>query len=186
MRSRRLWEIALVLVALACLADRRLEHTRSLVLAHRHQHPGGPFWTALTTETRVDLLSLDPYRDHGDNSGRYPGVAPRPTPEPTPQRATFFGYAILGETTLSEEERERLVRALDNGIADYNVDGDPLCFEPRHGLRFASYQALICFHCGQVFVSCPDSPTVKLYTTHAPAPIFNDVLVRHHVPLPTL
>ena len=110
---------------------------------------------------------------------------------------TFQGYAIVGQLNVhSLSTREKLVAALDDGIrGEYKSVPPgvevalPDCFNPRHGIRATkgdeTIEFLICFECAQIQVSSNRGKSWFFMTTKKPAGVFNSVLRRAHVPLPS-
>ncbi len=96
-------------------------------------------------------------------------------------------YPILGQTRIrAGAERNRLLDALDNGIA--NGNGIAKCFDPRHGIRARkdgeTIECLICFECRQIRAWSNKGTKWEFVTSDEPAAIFNRVLKKARVPLP--
>lgn len=149
------------------------------------------FWEAFEHGTKPELLSLDPrsIREsqplHIDGQVFYkPGF---PHGRFVPAERNFLGYEILGRTVLTEDETRDVLRALWWGTAENSI-AEGGCFEPRHGLRVAweghRYEAVICFHCLQIYGFVGGRQTFKARTSKTPAAALNAILTRHGVPLP--
>ena len=116
----------------------------------------------------IELYSLDP-----DKKARKPGTG-------------FRDWQVLGQTTLSGEDKKAIVKALQKGIAD--SDGSvAACFNPRHGIE-ATYdgkkvELVICFECSSIS-GWNDGTRFSVLTTGGPAKEFNRVLEAKGVPLP--
>ena len=110
---------------------------------------------------------------------------------------TFLGYAIVGQLDIhSPSTKEKLIAALDDGIRDEYKSvppgvevAPPNCFNPRHGIRAKkgdeTIELLICFECSQIQVSSNKGKSWFFMTTKNPAGVFNSVLRKAGVPLPT-
>jgi hypothetical protein len=110
---------------------------------------------------------------------------------------TFQGHAILGRLNFqTASNRAKLIAALDDGIGEEEKSippgvGVPLpdCFNPRHGIRATkgdeTIEFLICFECAQIQVSSNKGKSWFFMTAKKPAGVFNSVLRRVHVPLPS-
>lgn len=99
---------------------------------------------------------------------------------------TFQGRIILGQLDVqSRGTRMELIDALNQGIsAGKSV---ALCFNPRHGMRARkgdeTVELLICFECGQIYVTSHSATSQLFMTTTNPASIFNRVLKEAGIPV---
>ena len=96
------------------------------------------------------------------------------------------GWQVLGQTTLSGDEKTAIVKALQKGIAA--SDGSvAACFNPRHGIE-ATHDGkrvvlIICFECSSISGSIDGAP-FSVLTSGRAADEFNRVLTANKVPLP--
>ena len=110
-------------------------------------------------EGAFTLYSLD-----GD---RYPG-------EPAPEGAQLLhGGLVLQECDItSTATREKIFRALDDGIDGYGGGVPVDCFRPRHAIRVDSMGVtvdyLICFQCRNYYIYEGDKMVSGGHTTSSP------------------
>jgi len=116
----------------------------------------------------VVLLSVNPQKAKAGDKG-----------------AIFHGYPVLGEVTLTGEDRKVVLAALAKGIAEAPELG-ARCFIPRHGLRVtengATVEHLICFECSWIYTYEGGKRTVKCIA-NTPRGTFNRVLRDADIPL---
>ena len=134
---------------------------------------------ALENADAVELLSLFPYPRGVDE-------------ELWTERGYSDGeliddYAVIGKTTLSPNDRRRIVQALYDGIDD--SDGMvAACFNPRHGLTMTHQgkrvDVVICYQCLSMQMHLDGEHAANVLTTEAPKRVFNAVLRAAKVPLP--
>ena len=101
----------------------------------------------------------------------------------------YFGgeWRSLGHVEITgKKTKSALLAAFYDGIAQST--GQPLCFEPRHGLRAIrngkTVDFVICFHCVQmqVFDGTTENPPY-VGISNSPKKFFNDLLQQDGVPL---
>jgi hypothetical protein len=138
------------------------------------------FADALERGETLQLLSLFPYpRRHEEVLWKERGYD---------QGEVLGDYAVLGRTELEPTARRRLVNAFYKAVAE--SDAMAACFEPRHAIRVrsehATFEAVICFACGQVDVTKDGKPfggfSIALYVPRA----FDDPLRRAGIPMSDL
>lgn len=123
---------------------------------------------ALRKDPKTTLFSIDPYFDSED------------------PKDSLLNHRIYGKTVLgSEKDRDTLVSVLTEASRGDNQPS--LCFDPRHALRATgpkgTYDLLICFDCGRVYVYHPDGRK-ELVLIHASADKYNRYLKTRNIPLP--
>ena len=99
----------------------------------------------------------------------------------------WHGAKVLGQTTVKGEAPQK---ALAVAVKKAVEEGDrgSRCFIPRHGVRAThdgkTYDLLICFECGWVYVytDTSDKPTV-LMISEGPQKALNKILTAARVPL---
>lgn len=69
-------------------------------------------------------------------------------------KESFHGYPVLGKVEITDpEQRERVIAALKDGIAQGKSMAMAKCFWPRHGLRAVengkTVDYVICFECSR-------------------------------------
>ncbi len=110
---------------------------------------------------RFELLSLDP--DGGS----------------TREAGHFWGWRVLGSVVVGSPDRDMLVSALEQGIAE-NGGWVAACFIPRHGIRASlggsSVNLVVCFECAQVYIYLDDKWSGSVLVTGSPQPAFDRVL----------
>ncbi|HVK07929.1 MAG TPA: hypothetical protein VM597_04035 [Gemmataceae bacterium] len=99
----------------------------------------------------------------------------------------FHGWKVLGQTTVTAADRDRLVPAFAKGVAD-NSGVVAACFNPRHGIRATrggkTAEFVICFECFQVHAYRGDKKEDDSFLiTASPQPTFDAVLKAAKVPL---
>ena len=109
-------------------------------------------------------------------------------PDRKTQKATggLRGWQVLGQTTLSGDEKKAILAALKKGIAA--SDGSAAaCFNPRHGIAAThdgkTVELVICFECLSIS-GWDDGTRFSVLTTDGPAREFNGMLEAKGVPLP--
>jgi len=133
----------------------------------------------------VELLSLDPDEARGEETAKEPEGSDKTKATAKPE--LFHGYAVLGSTKLTKQDRPTLLAALKRGSAENNgtVAG---CFLPRHGIRIQSgkqtVELVICFQCLSVQAYLDGQPTSGFPVTNSPVTAFNKVLTAAKVKLP--
>jgi hypothetical protein len=118
----------------------------------------------------IEVLSLDPAAD------------------PAKADAKFLGRAVLGTTTVTDKGgRERLVKAVAEGVSAAHVFETGLCFRPRHGLRAkAGGKTLlvgICFECARVELYVDGKEVAAVGTKGIGERHLDDLLTAAKVPL---
>lgn len=105
----------------------------------------------------------------------------------TSEKDGWHGARVLGQTTVKgEAEQKALAAAVKKGVEE--GDRGARCFVPRHGVRAThagkTYDLLICFECGWVYVytDASDKPTV-LMISEGPQKVLNKILTAARVPL---
>ena len=122
---------------------------------------------ALHHDGAFTLYSLD-----GD---RYPG-------EPAPEGAELLhGWLVLKSCPIkSIATREKLFKALDRGIDQYDAEFQVDCFNPRHAIRVESMGTtvdyLICFQCSNYYIWEGEKQVSGGNTTSYPKATFDEVL----------
>jgi hypothetical protein len=116
---------------------------------------------------QFELLSLNP--DH----------------QQKPAEGDFHGYGILGTALIKDiETRKELVSTFKKAVTE-NQGMVAACFNPRHGIRVARNgkhaDFVICFECGQVYVS--GDVQGKFLITSSAQPLFDSVLRSSGVPV---
>ena len=112
------------------------------------------------------------YRLDGD---RYPG-------EPAPEGAQLLhGWLVLQECAItSTATREKIFRALDDGIDGYGGGVPVDCFRPRHAIRIdwmgVTVDYLICFQCRNYYIYEGDKMVSGGNTTSSPKKTFDRIL----------
>lgn len=101
---------------------------------------------------------------------------------------TFCFHKILGQIRIERTaERTNLITALSDGIAE--ADGSADCFNPRHGIRAVkngvAVDLVICFQCSAIEVFSSKGTHWGFPVSRTPATVFNGVLKKAGVPLPT-
>jgi GH18 family chitinase len=96
------------------------------------------------------------------------------------------GWQVLGQTTLSGEDKKAIVKALNKAIAasDGSVAG---CFNPRHGIKAThggkTVELVICFECLSIS-GWTDGERFSTLTSRQAEEAFNKVLKDKGVKLP--
>lgn len=129
---------------------------------------------ALEGPSPVRLLSLDPYERALDPAAwESRGYDSLPS---------FHDYAVLGETTLDEATRRRVVQALYDGI-DASDGRVAACFNPRHGLSApapdggaGTVDLVICFECLSLQAYVDGAHATNVLTTAGPEATFTEAL----------
>jgi hypothetical protein len=107
--------------------------------------------------------------------------------EPKPKTdEDFHGYPVLGKIAVTDAAtKQAILTALNEGIASKDAK-EAKCFNPRHGLRTVNkgktIEYVICFECGQVYVTEGDT-TKKHLTSTAPQAVFDKYLKEAGIPL---
>lgn len=101
------------------------------------------------------------------------------------EESGFYGWKVLGKTTLSDADRKAVLDAVIKGIAD--SDGTAAkCFDPRHGLGITYENKTagftICFECYQL-IGHGTGTSGPLTTTRAPQVLLDKILTAAQVPL---
>ena len=109
-------------------------------------------------------------------------------PDKRTKKATggLRGWIVLGQTTLSGDEKKAILEALHKGIAD--SDGSvAACFNPRHGIKAThdgkTVELVICYECSSIS-GWNDGTRFSVLTADGPAKEFNRVLEAKGVALP--
>ena len=156
-------------------------------------HPSSAAETNAPPQTLTQLpAELQDALKNADNFTLY-SIKPEPDFQHTSTN-TFEDHVILGQVDVkSKDTRTKLIAALKDGIDEQNkrvppgVIWLPDCFNPRHGIRATkgneTVELLICFECEQIQGSSNQGKSWSFITTRTPAPIFNGVLKKAHVPL---
>ncbi len=149
---RVLMVVSLLVVVSGCGASQQLQPPENVVL-ERADH--------------AELYSLDPY--------------PTDTHQPKKPGSEFHGYRILGRSTLSSDERARLIQATRDALDSGNGQA-ALCFNPHHGLTISaqgdSVDLVICFECQQMKLTHGGTEDTLLIGQEGEAE-FDDALRRH-------
>jgi hypothetical protein len=177
--------ILLISSTLSVAADVQLSARELAVLAqrakevHMRQEPlAKELETLIGADTKVTLYSVDPKIDYSwQSEGKRNGVdvfRDRP----------IRGYAEIED----KDEMLTLIRDIIAGIRQ--SDGRvAACFDPHHGLTIVrgakKVDLLICFTClnGQAFGAYAGN---EFLVTSSPLKKFNESLLKHHLPLPTV
>lgn len=112
-------------------------------------------------------------------------ISLEPDPEAGAQRATLYGFIVLGSMPLKPAEAAAAVAAFKTAIA--RSDGtSAACFNPHHALRTHvqghTYEALICYDCGSVEVF--EDGRIVGGAAVAGSPVELDrILIAGHVPI---
>jgi hypothetical protein len=107
---------------------------------------------------------------------------------PTTNDATLHHFKILGQTTLNAENGLVAVAALESAVpATVSRAGiHPLCFDPRVALRVRAhgqtYDFLLCYACGYLYVYRGDENIAMLYARGSPD-VLNSLLTKANIPL---
>jgi hypothetical protein len=154
-----------------------------VVVADIGTNQTGPLaWTPapkyLPSDLRHFLESADEFTLYSLNPG----------PEEHPGTNTFYFHKILGQIKIEKTaERTKLVTALSDGIAGGCAMAD--CFNPRHGIRAVkngvAVDFLICFQCGAIEVFSSKGTNWSFPVCRTPADVFNGVLKKAGVSLPS-
>lgn len=127
---------------------------------------------AMTEPDHLDLLSL------------YPGP-----PGTAPERASthFYGFLILGRTTVTDRAQQRNILAtIERGDAE-NDGTVAACFSPRHGLHVQSgdtvVDLVICFECLHMNVYVDGAFFASVNTSPGPQVLLDRLLRESRVPL---
>ena len=142
--------------------------------------PSGPvipfgkkdLYQALERAPELELLSIDPAYGPG-------------TPVIEPQ---FMGFNVLGVAVLKGPEKAALIESFKKGIDTKSDTMEAACFDPHHGLRCRvdgrQVQAIICYHCLQVYAEIAGNKSeLKLLTTAEPDDAFRAAVKAHHLPV---
>jgi hypothetical protein len=160
MLANRLGTVALTVLLLAGAEDRK-EVNKLPDSARRVLHKAH----------RFELLSLDPDVEVKEGA-----------------KDVFHGYKVLGKTVVKRKGvRKEILVALFRGVAAGDTEGEPDCFNPRHGIR-ATYQGktvdlVLCFECDQIMVYEGESNVAQVFTDGSPQRVFDKVLKDAGVPL---
>jgi hypothetical protein len=96
------------------------------------------------------------------------------------------GWEVLGQTTLTGEDKKAIVKALNKAIAasDGSVAG---CFNPRHGIKAThggkTVELVICFECLSIS-GWTDGEKFSVLTSRQAEEAFNKILTDKGVKLP--
>lgn len=104
----------------------------------------------------------------------------------TSDKEGWHGAKVLGKATVKKDDAAKLASALVKGVSE--GDRGARCFIPRHGVRAAydgkTYDLVICFECGWVYVYADGSDKPKvLMISGSPAAALNKILTDAKVPL---
>lgn len=97
----------------------------------------------------------------------------------------FHGYRILGSTPVSRPLVWLLIGSMKLGLLTHPLTFTVLCFWPRHGLRLAGWDLLICFQCCSFEVYRGASRVGRFPFMPWGLPFFNAILTARGVPRPT-
>lgn len=96
-------------------------------------------------------------------------------------KGNFHRYPIVGQAKVKGADKDLLVMALKQGIADPNGQ-HVLCFDPHHGLRATAngqtVDLVICFMCTQFAVFPPKNINAAWTIGKAPEKLMNKFLKR--------
>lgn len=101
------------------------------------------------------------------------------TPDPSDKSGSFHRYPIVGQAKVKGADKDLLVMALKQGIAD--PDGQHvMCFDPHHGLRATAngktVDLVICFMCTQFLIFPPKNIDAAWTIGKAPEKLMNKFL----------
>jgi hypothetical protein len=113
--------------------------------------------------SELELYSLDPSKGDKDGKG-------------------FRGWTVLGKVALEGAAAKSAREAFERGVKESDGRGAK-CFIPRHGLRAASVDLVICFECFHVY-AYKGWDKAFCNTTATPAPVLNKILSDAGIPLP--
>jgi hypothetical protein len=103
----------------------------------------------------------------------------------TNEKDGWHGSKVLGKTTLKKENATKLASTIAKGVSE--GDRGARCFIPRHGVRATydgkTYDLVICFECGWVYVYTDKSDKPKvLMISNSPSGALNKILTDAKVP----
>lgn len=121
----------------------------------------------------------DAIRDVLANADQFELLSLEPSAGPTREAGHFWGWRVLGSVVVSAADRDALLSALEQGIAE-NGGWVAACFIPRHGIRAAqggsSADLVVCFECAQVYLYPDGKWSGSVLVTGTPQPVFDRVL----------
>jgi hypothetical protein len=109
-----------------------------------------------------------------------------PWAEPTKNDKTLESYKILGQTTLTGKQAAIAIAAFESAILKNGRAFGAACFDPRHAIRVDfsghTYDFLLCYACGYLYVYCDGKNTATLDAGGSPHDL-NSLLTAANVPL---
>lgn len=146
-----------------------------------------PLWDALQHADSYELFSIDPTTIQSAMSESSATNTPASSP------TMLHGYLVLGSVSVTDAAtRTELNDALLDAVRRWDGLVSACGFEPRHAIRLRrggrTIDFLICFQCGDMCVyddaSADPKKSYARFVMRGAPPIFNQVLIDNHVPLP--